>query len=182
MNYITIFDRAILVLEHEIGVWESEAQSAEYDHDATFARTQANRIRASITGLRQFAEGRITLESYQDFAKGILRLANWPEIGDVDAFEIQELAAKFGILEKTTQFKSCCEEACLCAEYHSAEGMSEGVTCYRMPLELQESEPSPPDLEGVAGYVEGVCRSIESVEERIQRETKADAEQPDVRL
>ena len=61
------------------------------------------------------------------FARDIM--AAWPD-GDVDGGALQEIAVANGLLVPETRTEPCGDE-CACAEYHSPEDMSEGVTCYR---------------------------------------------------
>lgn len=53
---------------------------------------------------------------------------DWPEGGDVDAGEFEELAVHHGLLKSETRTAPCAEN-CFCAEYHG--DMAAGVICYR---------------------------------------------------
>lgn len=64
------------------------------------------------------------------FAKAMFEATDWPDGGDVDGFEFQEIAAKYGLLIPE-QREALCGENCQCAEYHGAEEMKEGVMCFR---------------------------------------------------
>lgn len=54
----------------------------------------------------------------------------WPEPAgeNLDGFELQEIAARFGIL-RIDKRKTPCSEWCNCVEYHGAD---EIVDCYRL--------------------------------------------------
>lgn len=69
------------------------------------------------------------------FAKDVM--GDWPEIGSLDGFELQELAIKHGLLEATTQYKPCVEEGCFCAGMLTPEEFESGVTCYRRTVVLK---------------------------------------------
>jgi hypothetical protein len=80
------------------------------------------------------------LEKLREFAQGIFRLADWPEGGDIDGFDLQELAVRLELLE-TVRPTEPCGEPCACLFYYGREEFAEGgVTCYRKtPLLKGES-------------------------------------------
>lgn len=69
------------------------------------------------------------IESLANFALGVLD--DWPELCDLDACEIQDLAEKHKLLIPRTVY-SPCGESCSCAECYTDERMKAGVTCYYM--------------------------------------------------
>ena len=66
---------------------------------------------------------------YKGFALDILH--GWPDVGNFDGFDIEELALKHKLLEPIEVNQPCAEE-CACAEYYSTEEFKEGITCNRM--------------------------------------------------
>lgn len=70
------------------------------------------------------------LAEAEKFAHKMFDLSDWPEGGDIDGFDFQDAAVECGLLITETRTEPC-EENCHCAEYHGAEAMKEGVTCYR---------------------------------------------------
>jgi len=76
------------------------------------------------------------------FVRALFDEADWPEGGDIDGFAFQELAVEHGLLIPETRTEPCCdEESCHCAQYHGAEEMKEGVTCYRKVAWLNAARP-----------------------------------------
>jgi hypothetical protein len=73
------------------------------------------------------------------FALAIMKEADWPQGGDVDGFQIQELAEEYGLLVKTEQTKPCGEN-CHCLEYIGEVSEKEPATCYRKTPLLLGSE------------------------------------------
>ena len=68
-------------------------------------------------------------EALLAFARDIL--AFWPE-GGIEGDDLQEIAAKHGLLVPEARYAPCGEEgACSCAEYATPEEFACGVTCYR---------------------------------------------------
>lgn len=64
------------------------------------------------------------------FAQDIL--GDWPDVGYLDGFDLQELAHKHGLLVSETRYQPCgVDGACSCAEVVEADEWPEGVTCYR---------------------------------------------------
>lgn len=59
--------------------------------------------------------------------------AEWPEECGIDAFDLQDLAVKHGLLKGKRVYEPCQEEGCFCAAYYDwVDGWGErGVTCYR---------------------------------------------------
>lgn len=59
----------------------------------------------------------------------------WPHVGMLDGFDLQELAQKHGLLSPTKRFKPCADEGCNCAEMCSDVDWREGVECFtKTPL------------------------------------------------
>ena len=65
---------------------------------------------------------------YEGFAMAII--GDFPEMGSLDGFDIQEMGEKYGLLIPHEVYKPCGEH-CQCEEFHSADEMMNGVTCYR---------------------------------------------------
>lgn len=63
------------------------------------------------------------------FAQDIMD--DWPDVGTLDGFDLQELAVKHGLLAETIHHKPCAEEGCNCAEMCDERDWQEGVQCYR---------------------------------------------------
>ena len=68
----------------------------------------------------------------EDFIVALFKANDWPEGGDIDMFEFQEMAVEYGILiprEVTGPCNVGCEDTkgCHCAEYGDFP-----QTCYRM--------------------------------------------------
>ena len=70
----------------------------------------------------------IEVESLRAFVIDLFAVANWPEGGDIDGGDLQELAAQHGILKPETRTAPCAEN-CFCAEFYG--NMASGVICYR---------------------------------------------------
>lgn len=64
------------------------------------------------------------------FVRDLFTLSGWPEGGDIDGFDFQEVCVKHGLLIPHTVTEPC-GQSCSCAEYHGRDDMQEGVTCYR---------------------------------------------------
>jgi hypothetical protein len=84
---------------------------------AAEAAGRARTLRAEVDALRAFAQA---------------MMEDWPE-GAPDGFALQDLAVKHGLLALKDPWPfEPCGDNCYCAEYHGgAEGMSEGVECFR---------------------------------------------------
>lgn len=74
------------------------------------------------------SDGQSDLEKLRAFAQAILD--DWPDIGGLDGFEVQELAEKHGLLTPTIATGPC-GETCLCAEYDDFP-----MTCYHKTATL----------------------------------------------
>lgn len=71
------------------------------------------------------------LDNLKAFANAVMNY--WPESG-VDGDDLQELAAKHGLLKPEIRHKSCAVEnvsVCQCAEYYSEMEFYDGVECLR---------------------------------------------------
>ena len=82
----------------------------------------------SIVAMSRRDEDEDELDHLRGFAQDILR--DWPDVGYLDGFDLQELAHKHGLLVSETRFKPC-GEFCSCAEMVDQEEWDEGVTCFR---------------------------------------------------
>jgi hypothetical protein len=66
----------------------------------------------------------------REFAQRIVE--GWPEDADVDGFEIQDAAEKFGLIElKSPAPTEPCGEGCMCDQYYAPKDWGRGVQCYR---------------------------------------------------
>lgn len=91
----------------------------------------------SLAAFNARDEEREELARLRGFAQDILQ--DWPEIGDLDGFELQEAAHKHGLLIAETRYKPCREEGCMCAAMVWREEWDEGVTCYRKSSTLMRA-------------------------------------------
>lgn len=71
------------------------------------------------------------------FAQDILE--DWPDVGYLDGFDLQQLAHKHGLLVSETRFERCGEH-CSCAEMVDQSEWDEGVTCFRKTALLKGDE------------------------------------------
>jgi len=69
------------------------------------------------------------IESLANFALDVLD--EWPELSDLDAFEIQDLAEKHKLLIPRIVYEPCGED-CNCCACYTSEEMKKGATCYYM--------------------------------------------------
>ena len=81
------------------------------------------------------------IASLRGFVKELFELADWPDGGDIDGFDFQDTAVKFGVLE-TEQRTEPCGESCNCAEYYSDDEWQDGITCYRIAAALTKEKIS----------------------------------------
>ena len=79
------------------------------------------------------------LRALREFAADMFDASDWPDGGDVDGFEFQELATKHGLLRPEQRTEPCGED-CQCCEVHSEEDMKDGFTCLRKAEWLQSVE------------------------------------------
>lgn len=75
------------------------------------------------------------LSSLKSFVRDLIDLADWPEGGDIDGFDFQDLCVKHGLLLPEVR-REPCGENCSCNSYYSDEEWEEGITCYRLALFL----------------------------------------------
>lgn len=66
----------------------------------------------------------------RQFVVDLIDAAGWPEGGDIDAFEFQELCVKHGVLVEETRHAPC-GESCFCSGYYDPDEFKDGVRCYR---------------------------------------------------
>lgn len=59
-------------------------------------------------------------------------LEEFPDLSDLDGFEIQDLAEKYGLLIPEIKHEPCSDELCSCRELYSAEEFKEGVRCFHI--------------------------------------------------
>ena len=75
----------------------------------------------------------------EQFARKLFEAADWPEGGDIEGGEFQDIAVACGLLIPETRTTPCAEQ-CWCEEYYG--DMREGVTCYRKAPFLLSKEPT----------------------------------------
>lgn len=80
-----------------------------------------------------------TYDQLKAFVRALF--SSWPgECGDIDGFEMQALAAEYGILVPEKRFVPCGDD-CSCAEYYTDEEFAEGITCYRKtPFMMEDAK------------------------------------------
>jgi hypothetical protein len=64
-------------------------------------------------------------------------MADWPDVGDLDGFDLQDIAVEHGVLVGEERSSFCTapgEEGCQCAEYYDE---CETFTCYRLHPSLK---------------------------------------------
>lgn len=81
-----------------------------------------------LTSANARAQEREELAKLRGFAQDILN--DWPDVGYIDGFDLQQLAHKHGLLVSKTTFAPCGEH-CTCAEMVDEYEWAEGVTCFR---------------------------------------------------
>lgn len=64
-------------------------------------------------------------EKLRAFAQDVM--AWWPEFGDIECADLQDLAEKHGLLKLVTMSGPCDDESCSCADL----GAEFPTTCYR---------------------------------------------------
>ena len=68
------------------------------------------------------------VDELRAFIRALFEKSGWPEGGDIEAGDFQELAVEHGLLKPET-VTAPCGDNCFCAEYHG--DLAAGVTCYR---------------------------------------------------
>jgi hypothetical protein len=66
----------------------------------------------------------------EKFARKMFELADWPEGGDIYAWDFQAAAIECGLLVAETRTEPC-GEGCFCDGYYAPDEWAKGVTCYR---------------------------------------------------
>jgi hypothetical protein len=94
-------------------------------------------IAVALTSANARTQERDEAARLRAFAQDILK--DWPDVGYLDGFDLQELAHKHGLLVSETRYQSC-GETCGCAEMVDQSEWDEGVTCYRK-TELLKGTP-----------------------------------------
>lgn len=70
------------------------------------------------------------LDRLRAFAGEVMEI--FPEGGSLDAFDIQEMAAKHGLLSKEIMHEPCgIDGECQCFGYYDTEDFKSGIECYR---------------------------------------------------
>lgn len=82
-----------------------------------------------ISTMIELENCRAERDKLRAFAQDIMD--EWPDVGTLDGFDLQELAVKHGLLAETTHHKPCAEEGCNCAAMVDERDWQEGVQCYR---------------------------------------------------
>ncbi len=91
------------------------------------------------------------MDSYSkllDFANGIFETADWPDGGDIDGFELQEIAVKHGLLIEVTRHAPC-GDVCSCAVSCNDEDFKRGVQCFNKAewLSIKAENYQRPEIE-----------------------------------
>jgi hypothetical protein len=68
------------------------------------------------------------LTQLRNFVRALFEKSDWPEGGDIEAGDFQELAVDHGLLIPET-VTAPCGDNCFCADFHG--DLSTGVTCLR---------------------------------------------------
>ena len=108
-----------------------------------FATRINNRLAGGAIGGRRFdcvaiaAEADAEIQRLRAFATDVMDA--WP-LGNVDGCDLQEYAVKHGLLTPETRTAPCSEDGCNCAEYYSSAEWAEGITCYRRPTWMSDTE------------------------------------------
>ena len=98
---------------------------------------------------------KMTDEQIESLAGFVLEIMDdWPELGSIDGFDLQDIAEKHKILIPQTVYAPC-GESCNCAECYTDEEMQKGVTCYHMADWLvrdaqQRNAPDQPEQNGAS--------------------------------
>jgi hypothetical protein len=86
----------------------------------------------------------------KDFANALFELSEWPDGGDIDLGDFQDLAVKYGLLVPEIRHKPC-GESCNCEGYYSEKEFAQGITCYRKAEWLNaDVDPRSPTLHAPA--------------------------------
>ena len=84
---------------------------------------------------------KLTNDQIESLKKFVLEvLEDWPELGSLDGFDIQELSEKYNILIPEIRYKPCSDEFCNCNEFCNNEDWKKGVTCYRIAKWLIDND------------------------------------------
>lgn len=96
----------------------TQSFSADMARNPTALKIQENKIMTNYSKLL-------------DFANAIFDIANWPEGGDIDGFELQDIAEKHGLLVPETRHEPC-GAPCNCENYgcFSKEEWQDGIKCF----------------------------------------------------
>jgi hypothetical protein len=68
----------------------------------------------------------VAAPDYKGFALAIME--EWPDVGTLDGFELQELGEKYGLLRKEERVVPCDPEYCQCSEFYEIGAKAE---CFR---------------------------------------------------
>ena len=99
-----------------------------FDFFALLAGVALGIFTVALTSANGRAQDREELGRLRAFAQDILK--DWPDVGYLDGFDLQELAHKHGLLVSETRFAAC-GEYCSCAEMVDQAEWDDGVTCFR---------------------------------------------------
>lgn len=120
--------------------------------DGPFTGVLGERTRAMLLEAADTIEAQsLQVAALRAFVRDLFELNDWPEGGDVDGFDLQELLVKHGILIEQTVTEPCNvgrEEAvnCSCAEFGDFP-----QTCYRKQPWAIDAALSTATQEGTAG-------------------------------
>lgn len=115
--------------------------------EATYDPAPSGLPDISIAYVRFFREGPDNVYRMEDatedydallaFAREVMK--DWPEAGELDGFDLQEIAERHGLLAPTTQAEPCAPEGCWCAGYFAPDDWP--VQCYRRTNRLKGPTP-----------------------------------------
>ena len=83
-------------------------------------------------GNREMMMSSDELVNLRTFVRALFEKSEWPEGGDIDGYDFQDLAVEHGILTPET-VTAPCGDNCWCLDYHGADDLAAGATCYKKP-------------------------------------------------
>jgi hypothetical protein len=94
--------------------------------------------RAMENAARAIEHLRAEKRQLREFVAALFEASDWPRGGDIELATFEGLCVAHGVLLEEKRTEPCSPE-CHCAEIHGAEGMADGVTCYRKPQWLLDT-------------------------------------------
>ncbi len=121
----------LCAIEHDTELLKK--QHAQRRHQiAGNIRTEVARIRWALGFLDGKGQDNKVLPNYYKFAVRVL--GDWPDVGTLDGFDLQEHGEATGLLVPRVMAEPCVEN-CNCTEYYRDDEWP--VTCYRLNLDGQ---------------------------------------------